>query len=1184
MAPPVCAVPYNPLHMAAISSPIGDLRPAYDVVVIGSGYGGSIAARLMSKKDGEASICVLERGIERQPGQFPDTIPSAIGQFQVDSRLGRVGSRTALFDMRINHDVSVLVGCGLGGTSLINAGVMIEPADYVLRGAEWPRSFREGTATLDFEETKHVLGARPVPIDIALPKAEQLRQAGLRLKDSPEFKAPHVAVSFVSQPNEGGAPPQRRCALCGDCFAGCNHGAKNTADRMFLARANRQRTVVFCGIDVRRIEPDGEGWLLHARFTDRAWRRFGEPELTLRAGAVFLAAGTLGSTEILLRSRARLALSTRLGEEFSGNGDAIAFGYNCVERVDGIGYGRVVPDDAAVGPTIAGMLDDRYTKDQQDKKTDRGRKSGATIQEGAVPGLLSPLLRVFAPIMARATRVPADQSFQISFRHIGRELHSLVRGAHHGALARTQTYLCMSLDDSDGRLGLVKDRLRVSWAGAGKQLPFERISSRLAELTKARGGRYVMNPFWSRLFGRRLLTVHPLGGCGMGDSADRGVVDEFGRVFNTAAAAGAPPTHPHLYVCDGAIIPTALGTNPALTISALAHRIATQAPVPTLRFPLPRAPEPIDPATPGIRYAERLRGRLTLDGQTTRLQLVLHISAEDLEGLLKPGGLHQARIVGMARTPDLPIVRWTISNSTLNVLIDDPRKVDTTLLLYQLRLTSPDGRRCIWLRGHKTLNLATMRRQGVWRTITSFRFAVCDSVSEKPVDVGEDDQLAELCTWVETVTDGGTPVPGRHSGACAGRGAVAGSLADSLRLGASIEIVHEPSAWRRLKGTLRYIHFFGNGVFQARAWLFRKAVPAHPFHRPRVELPPDIHVSLPLKETPPEYRLTKYKLRGTGRQKAVVLAPGFGMAADCFYVGNPSLVEYLCRRHYDVYLLDYRGSDHLPISLTQFTLDELVDDFRRAFERVRQESGAPIRVIGHCVASLVTTMTLLKHDCSGIVQSAILSQTHVFQNHPLVNRLKAWTRLPQLLMVLGFNPVMTSDHDVRSGLGSRMLDVLLRFYPSSERCSSPVCRRILLMYGEVLRHDQFDRRTHAMLYDLFDRSNLTLLSHMALLVRRGHAVDKDGREVYLTAQNGRKLTMPITILQGRLNNLFRPIAAQRTLDWLRKFGPGNPAANQRRFRMLPVARYAHLDHFLGKHAADDVFPTLVQAMDDMDRM
>src|SRR5690349_2503999 len=107
--------------MAYLSTPLSDLRPAYDVVVVGSGYGGAIAAFRMSERR-DLSVCVLERGIERQAGDFPDTLGSALGEVQVDTRMGRVGSRTALFDMRINTNVSVLVGCGLGGTSLINAG------------------------------------------------------------------------------------------------------------------------------------------------------------------------------------------------------------------------------------------------------------------------------------------------------------------------------------------------------------------------------------------------------------------------------------------------------------------------------------------------------------------------------------------------------------------------------------------------------------------------------------------------------------------------------------------------------------------------------------------------------------------------------------------------------------------------------------------------------------------------------------------------------------------------------------------------------------------------------------------------------------------------------------------------------------------------------------------------------
>src|SRR5262245_48619229 len=165
--------------MAYLSTPIGDLRPAYDVVVVGSGYGGSIAALRMLEKSPASSVCVLERGLERQAGEFPATIRAALGQTQIDTRVGRAGRRTALFDMRINKDVSVLVGCGLGGTSLINAGVMLEPLPSVFANDRWPGDLQTaGALRNEYDKAIGVLSAFPVPSDVALPKVFQLLDAG----------------------------------------------------------------------------------------------------------------------------------------------------------------------------------------------------------------------------------------------------------------------------------------------------------------------------------------------------------------------------------------------------------------------------------------------------------------------------------------------------------------------------------------------------------------------------------------------------------------------------------------------------------------------------------------------------------------------------------------------------------------------------------------------------------------------------------------------------------------------------------------------------------------------------------------------------------------------------------------------------------------------------------------------
>src|ERR1051325_4415916 len=126
--------------MASLETPIGELQSEYGVVVSGSGYGGAIAAYRMARAalgqgNGQPkySVCVLERGRERQQGDFPSTLRGALKDIQADAKIGRAGSRTALFDFRMNRDISVLVGCGLGGTSLINAAVMMKPTDDVLR-------------------------------------------------------------------------------------------------------------------------------------------------------------------------------------------------------------------------------------------------------------------------------------------------------------------------------------------------------------------------------------------------------------------------------------------------------------------------------------------------------------------------------------------------------------------------------------------------------------------------------------------------------------------------------------------------------------------------------------------------------------------------------------------------------------------------------------------------------------------------------------------------------------------------------------------------------------------------------------------------------------------------------------------------------------------------------------------
>jgi cholesterol oxidase len=128
--------------MPRLSLPLEKIKSSYDVVVVGSGYGGGIAASRLARAG--RSVCVLERGKEFQPGEYPNTLPEAMRETQTDTPEGRLGPHTGLYDLRVNPDLNVFVGCGLGGTSLLNANVALRADPRVFADPRWPAELRKG--------------------------------------------------------------------------------------------------------------------------------------------------------------------------------------------------------------------------------------------------------------------------------------------------------------------------------------------------------------------------------------------------------------------------------------------------------------------------------------------------------------------------------------------------------------------------------------------------------------------------------------------------------------------------------------------------------------------------------------------------------------------------------------------------------------------------------------------------------------------------------------------------------------------------------------------------------------------------------------------------------------------------------------------------------------------------------
>lgn len=543
----------------SLSSPIERLRERYDVVVIGSGYGGSIASSRLARAG--RSVCLLERGEEKRPGDYPDSEPRLLAEVQIDSPKLRAGSQTALFDIRYNKDINVVVGCGLGGTSLINGGVCLQPDPKIMADDRWPAQLRN-QAVLDpyFARAEEMLKPSLSPERyLRSPKTAVLGTAARRLGKS-AVPVP-VLVNFeplLNNVNHVGVA-QFPCVGCGDCASGCNYSAKSTLIMNYLPDAKNHGAGIFTQARVQRIARTDEGWRVHGERIDR---KGNGAAFTVSATIVILAAGTLGTTEVLLRSREYgLRLSPQLGHHFSTNGDTFGFAYNTDYAVNGIGLGARKPDHyPPVGPCATAMVDWR---------SDISVGASIVMEDGAIPGALSHLL---APIFAVGARLPwalANQNLREAFKRKYREVQSKLLGAYSGAIRNTLFMLLVGQDDGKGRMYLEDDRLRIDFPGLGTQEQFEKAGEMMRRAALALDGTYVPNPVWNELTDHNLVTGHPLGGCAMADSAEHGVVNHRGQVFSGETGSDV---YEGLYVLDGSVMPTPLGVNPLMTISALAER------------------------------------------------------------------------------------------------------------------------------------------------------------------------------------------------------------------------------------------------------------------------------------------------------------------------------------------------------------------------------------------------------------------------------------------------------------------------------------------------------------------------------------------------------------------------------------------------------------------------------------
>jgi cholesterol oxidase len=609
----------------------------WDVLVVGSGYGGAMAAAELSGRLNESGqalkLAVLERGLEYVPGSFAKGFDELIPQVRVTSpnAASPTGRRSALFDLRLGADMSALVANGLGGGSLINAGVMERPK-LGLHQSFVPDIDPKLCSELEalFDEVQCMLGGASqdaqgqVTRNTIAHLPEVQRMGSLQKTQalhalSPElFRLASITVATQDSTDAQGHPLLSACTLCGDCMTGCNVGAKQSLDTNLLRQAKQQGAHIYTGAAVHSFAWDDERslWQVKVVFTDEALSTKHEP-LILQTKQLILAAGSFGSTEILMRSHSEaLQFSPQLGRKFSGNGDQIMAVHKLKEAVHAGAPEGSPLNERRVGPTITGVLDVPAVA---------GAHRGFLIQEFAVPAALQ---QIYAEVLSTCATVQSLDSADRSIHSPGTpsgdqadpcavDPQAIERTAFLGVIGHddAQGVLRSSLNDassvsktpSDSRSAehdFVEGMLTVDWPAVKHAAELDAAHNFLSQQLRERDllqvpkrdqmGAFanpglIRNPLWRPLspameetlsYARGpVLTVHPLGGCAIGSDVHSGVVNDIGLVWNAAPAASSTETakprtdwYGHLAVLDGSIMPGSLAANPALTIATLSLR------------------------------------------------------------------------------------------------------------------------------------------------------------------------------------------------------------------------------------------------------------------------------------------------------------------------------------------------------------------------------------------------------------------------------------------------------------------------------------------------------------------------------------------------------------------------------------------------------------------------------------
>ena len=510
----------------------------YDVVIIGSGFGGSVSALRLTEKG--YRVAVLEAGARFEDAGFAKNSWDT-KRFLFAPKLGMYGIQ------RISalRDVIILSGAGVGGGSLVYANTLYEPLPAFYTDRQWAHitDWRSELAPY-YVQAKRMLGVTTYPG--FTPADKVMKQVAEEMGVGETFRPTPVGVFFgepgveVDDPYFGGAGPRRTgCINCGECMTGCRHNAKNTLTKNYLYLAEKAGAEVYSLTTVTSVEPlpeeTGGGYAIDTRRTSnkKATRRF-------TAQQVVFAASALGTAKLLhrLRDEGKLPrLSDRLGVLTRTNSESLL---GAISRDRDVDYSYGVAITSSFHPDeITHIEPVRYGK---------GSNAMSLLQTVLTDG-------------------DGDKPrWRTWLRELGVQRKN-IRWLYDLKHWSERTVIALVMQTADNSITTFGKRDRLGrWRLTSKQghgapnpswIPVaNQVVRRMARLMNGTPGGTIGEPF------NVPMTAHFIGGCAIGDSPASGVVDPYHRIYG----------YHGLHIVDGSTISANLGVNPSLTITAQAER------------------------------------------------------------------------------------------------------------------------------------------------------------------------------------------------------------------------------------------------------------------------------------------------------------------------------------------------------------------------------------------------------------------------------------------------------------------------------------------------------------------------------------------------------------------------------------------------------------------------------------